>query len=63
MSGFERIGVDYQYNARNINEAIKSFNNSCNRCCTQGRHIECDRCAIATAHNTVSEYFRIKIGA
>lgn len=63
MSGFEQIGVNYQYSAKDIIEANKSFDNSCNKCCTQGRHIECDRCAIATAHSNVSAYFNIKVGA
>lgn len=53
MSHFEQIGVDYQYNARNARMAKKSFENSCHKCCTQGKHIECSKCAISTAHQSV----------
>ena len=43
MTYFETVGVDYQYNAKNIKEANKAFEYSCNCCCTKGIHIECPR--------------------
>lgn len=56
MSKFEQIGVSYQYNANSILAAKRSFEYSCERCCTKGNHLECDRCAIAVAHNLVITY-------
>ena len=57
MSHFEQIGVDYQYNAKNAKMAEKSFEKSCSKCCTQGKHIECSRCAISEAHNSIMMIF------
>lgn len=53
MTYFETVGVDYQYNARTINEATKNFEKSCTMCSTQGKHIVCDRCAIANVHHNL----------
>lgn len=53
MSIFEEIGVEYQYNAKNALMAKQSLEYSCHKCCTQGRHLSCSNCAIATAHNLV----------
>ena len=50
MSHFETIGVERQYNAINANEAKRAFSNSCTKCCTRGKQINCDRCHIAFAH-------------
>ena len=41
MTRFEQIGVDRQYDANNINEATREFQNSCNRCCSKGMHLDC----------------------
>lgn len=57
MTKFEQVGVNYQYSAGNTKEAQKSFEYSCHCCCTKGIHLECDRCAIAVAHNHVVAYF------
>lgn len=53
MTKFEQVGVNYQYDANSIQEANKAFQYSCNCCCHKGMHIDCDRCAIACAHNLV----------
>ena len=53
MSKFEEIGVSYQYNANTVNAAKRSFECSCERCCTKGMRLECARCAIAVAHDIV----------
>ena len=60
MSYFEEIGVEFQYNARNIFEANKAFEKSCTRCSTAGKHLNCDKCHIASAHNTVALIFNNK---
>lgn len=57
MTRFERVGVNYQYEASNIKEANKAFRHSCNCCCHKGKRIDCDRCAIAFNHNLVVAYF------
>lgn len=57
MTKFETIGVQYQYEAASKEEANRSFKYSCNCCCHRGMRIECDRCAIAVAHNHVMASF------
>lgn len=57
MSKFEEIGVAFQYNATNALMANKSFEYSCHKCCTQGRHLSCSNCAIATAHDLIVQMF------
>ena len=57
MTKFEQVGINYQYNASNIQEANKSFSYSCNCCCNKGMRIDCDRCAIAHVHNLVVACF------
>jgi hypothetical protein len=57
MTKFETIGVNYQYDATNKNEANKSFAHSCKCCCEKGMRIECDRCAIACVHALVIACF------
>lgn len=53
MTYFEKVGVDYQYNATNITEATNAFKKSCAICCTTGKHINCDSCAISNVHSTL----------
>ena len=53
MTYFESIGVGYQYGATNIFSAQKAMAKSCDKCIKSGKHIECDRCAIANAHHDV----------
>ena len=61
-SKFERIGVNLQYDATTIKEANDKFAYSCECCCTRGMHIECDRCAIAVAHNlTIAAFENNKV--
>lgn len=57
MIKFERIGVNFQYEATSIEQANKSFAYSCECCCNKGVRLECDRCAIAHAHGLVVAYF------
>ena len=51
MTYFEQLGVNYQYSARSISDAHKHFETSCDKCCTYGKHIDCDNCAIANVHH------------
>ena len=53
MTKFEQIGINYQYAAETKEQARRSMDYSCNCCCNRGMHIDCDRCAIAVAHNLV----------
>lgn len=53
MTKFEQVGVNYQYAAVTKHDALKSFQYSCRCCCERGMRINCDRCAIAVAHNLV----------
>ena len=57
MSKFEQVGVNLQYNAESRGKANKAFEYSCNACCSKGNHLDCDRCAIAVAHNLVIAIF------
>ena len=60
MTRFEQVGVNYQYDAGTKQQALKSFQPSCYCCCMKGMRIECDRCAIAEAHNNVIACFADK---
>ena len=53
MTYFESIGVEHQFNANCIEKANEEFVKSCTKCCTQGKYINCDQCAIDSAHNIV----------
>lgn len=53
MTYFESVGVDCQYSATNIKKANRSFKKSCDICARTGKHIDCDHCAIAYAHENV----------
>lgn len=53
MTKFEQVGINYQYAAETKEQARRSFDHSCNCCCNRGMRIDCDRCAIAVAHNHV----------
>ena len=57
MTKFEQIGVNYQNDAESKEQANRSFRYSCECCCTRGLRIECDRCAIAVAHNLIIAAF------
>lgn len=60
MTKFEKIGVNYQFDANNIEEANKAFERSCNACCHMGRHAKCKQCAIDCTHKMVVAYFNDK---
>ena len=62
MTKFEQVGVNYQNDAESKEQANRSFRHSCECCCTRGMHIECDRCAIAVAHNlTIAAFENNKV--
>lgn len=62
MTKFEQVGVNYQNDAESKEQANRSFRYSCECCCTRGMHIECDRCAIAVAHNlTIAAFENNKV--
>lgn len=60
MTKFEQIGVNYQYEAATKEQALRSFQYSCNCCCYRGMRIDCDCCAIAQAHHLVIAAFDSK---
>ena len=53
MTKFEQIGVERQYESVTTFESNRNFRISCNICCRKGLHINCDKCAIAVAHEAV----------
>lgn len=57
MSKFEEIGVSYQRNAASKFEADRRFSNSCAICASHNVCTNCDRCAIAAAHDFVLSCF------
>lgn len=62
MTKFEQVGVNYQNDAESKEQANRSFRYSCKCCCTRGLRIECDRCAIAVAHNlTIAAFENNKV--
>lgn len=60
MTKFEQVGINYQYDAATKEQAIRSFNHSCNCCCRKGMRIKCDRCAISEAHSLVMACFDVR---
>lgn len=60
MTKFEQIGVERQYESVTTFESNRNFRISCNICCRKGLHINCDRCAIAVAHEAVQVAFTDK---
>ena len=62
MTKFEQVGVNYQNDAGSKEQANRSFRYSCECCCNRGLRIECDRCAIAVAHNlTIAAFENNKV--
>ncbi len=53
MTKFEIVGVGFQHDAETKREARKSFRYSCRVCCERGMRIDCEKCAIAFAHDAV----------
>jgi hypothetical protein len=50
---FENKGIERQYGARNPRAAQRAFATSCAICSTRGVQLECSKCGIESAHNTV----------
>ena len=57
MTKFEQVGVDLQYDAMSVRDAVTSFRYSCKVCCRRGMRIDCDRCAIRATHDMTVAYF------
>ena len=57
MTKFEKIGADLQANSASRFEANRNFKHSCYLCNLRGIALDCDRCAINTAHETAMEVF------
>lgn len=55
MTKFEQVGVNYQYSASTVEEAIEMFTYSCQCCTHQSRclYSDCKHCAIQMVHNQV----------
>ena len=62
MTKFEQKGISYQHSALSKEDAIKSFQHSCDCCALRGMRIECDRCAIAVVHKLTIAIFEDKKG-
>lgn len=62
MTKFEQVSVNYQNDAESKEQANRSFRYSCECCCTRSLRIECDRYAIAVAHNlTIAAFENNKV--
>lgn len=57
MTYFEAKGVDIQCSCQNEFQSRKQFERSCECCCTRGLRIDCDSCAIRSAHENLLEAF------
>ena len=57
MTKFEQVGVNMQYGAITREIASQKFSRSCECCCNRGLRIDCDKCAIETAHRLVIASF------
>lgn len=53
MTYFEQKGVNFQYDSCNMAMADKRFEVSCALCCSQGKRLSCERCAIYEAHKAM----------
>lgn len=54
---FQTIGINRQYDADSVEDAVRAFKRSCECCCRRGVHLSCDRCGIAFAHSLVVANF------
>lgn len=50
---FQNIGVQKQYDSTSKAEANKKYEISCELCSQRGLHIQCNQCAIKTAHDLI----------
>lgn len=53
MTAFESRGIEFLNRSRSSSFADEQFERSCNRCCSMGIRIECDRCAIRATHEHI----------
>lgn len=53
MTKFEQVAINIQYQAYDKKWAVKQFANTCHLCCLKGRHVDCDKCNIASTHQLV----------
>lgn len=60
---FENRGIARQYGATSAQRAKSAFKTSCNACSTRGLQLECDKCGISVAHNTVMQILFNEKGA
>ena len=57
MTKFESKGVELQQESTSRFQSEKRFAYSCDRCCSLGLRIECDRCAIRVVHEQIEKLF------
>lgn len=57
MTKFETIGVQYQRESCSKEESDYNFKNSCRCCTSRGMQINCNKCAIAAAHDQTIALF------
>lgn len=60
MTKFEQRGKYFQETAYSMEDAIRKFKISCDICCYQGKHLDCDNCIIDNAHKQIVAYFADK---
>lgn len=53
MTKFEQIAINIQTNAYRKDWAIKQFQQTCYLCALRGRHVDCDKCIIASTHQMI----------
>lgn len=53
MTKFEQIAINLQYDAYRKDWAVKQFRQTCYLCALRGRHVDCDKCIIASTHQMV----------
>lgn len=56
---FEKVGIDYQLNCKNIHECDSMLRYSCNCCQRLSRFMwhECEKCPIQMTHDELVAYF------
>lgn len=53
MTKFEQVAINLQYDAYRKDWAVKQFQQTCYLCALRGRHVDCDKCIIASTHKMV----------
>lgn len=59
MSRFEENGIKYLLATRSTDACDKSFYKSCDLCVKHNKHLDCDACAIATAHREMRKLINV----